>query len=88
LLGQSDRDAGAVGRIGEFDPSQPVRRNRNRADRSVELTTLDTGDDVPHLRDRNEAICQMEVFRDAPPKVHTGARKRSLGINRSVGGTS
>jgi hypothetical protein len=25
LLGQGDRDAGAVGRIGEFDAGQPVR---------------------------------------------------------------
>ena len=73
-----------MGRISEFDMSQPVRCYGDRADRRVELTTLDTGDDVRHLLDRNEAIGQMEVFGDAPPKVHAGARKQSLGINRSV----
>ena len=84
MLGEGDRDAGAVGRIGEFDASQPVRRDGDSADRRVELTTLDSGDDVLHLRDRDEAMGQMEVFGDAPPKVHAGARKQSLGINRSV----
>ena len=73
-----------MGRIGEFDVSQPVRREGDRANRRVELTTLDSGDDVLHLRDRDEAIGQMEVFGDAPPKVYAGARKQSLGINRSV----
>jgi hypothetical protein len=37
------------------------------------------------LRDRDKAIGQMKVVGDAPPKVHAGARKQSLGINRPVG---
>jgi hypothetical protein len=81
LLGEGGRDTGAVGRIGEFDASQPGRRDGDRADRGVELTTLDSGDDVLHLRDRDEAIGQMEVFGDAPPKVYAGARKQSLRID-------
>ena len=72
-----------MGRISEFDMSQPVRCYGDRADRRVELTTLDSTDDVSHLRDGDEAIGQMEVFGDAPPKVYAGARKQSLGINRS-----
>jgi len=72
LLGEGDRDAGAVGRIGEFDVSQPVRRDGDRPDRRVELTTLDSADEVPHLRDRDKAIAQMEVVGDAPPKVDAG----------------
>jgi hypothetical protein len=73
-----------VGRIGEFDASQPVRCDGDCADRRVELTPFDSGDDVLHLCDRDEAIGQMEVFGDAPPKVDARAGKQSLGINRSV----
>lgn len=77
-----------MGRIGEFDVSQPVRRDGDRGERRVERTTLASGDDVLHLRDRDVAIGQMEVFGDAPPKVPLAPENNPSASTDPYGGTS
>jgi hypothetical protein len=59
-------------------------RDRDRADRRVIVLSLETLEDVLHLRHRNQAVLAPEAFRRAPPQVDAHAVRLDMAVGRRV----
>src|SRR5208282_1692312 len=85
VLADRDCDAGAMRRIREVDPRQPLGRDRDRADRGVELVALESLENRLHLRDGRKAVLAPDDFGRAPPKIDADSVDRTVRLDNPVG---
>src|ERR1700722_4514708 len=71
-------------RIAEIDAREPRWRDCYRADCRVIILSLETLEDVLHLRDRNEMILAPEALRCTTPQIDAEAVNRTAGIDMAV----
>ena len=85
FLAQRHRYPRPVSGIGKIHAFLPFRRDRDRADRSVETALLETAQNRFHFRDRDQLELPFQPFGDPAPKVHADAGNRTVRVHISVG---
>jgi hypothetical protein len=71
-------------RVAEVHPRESGWRDRYRADCRVIILSLETLEDVLHLRDRDETVFASEALRSAAPQIDAEAINRTVGLDMAV----